>query len=49
MRIIKKASRLTGIQQYIEEYLEEAEVLSESIFVHELPAEDLITANFASD
>lgn len=45
----KKASRLTGIHQYIEDYLEEAGVSSTSIFVHELPAEDLITANFASE
>ena len=45
----KKASRLTGIHQYVEDYLEEAGVSSTSIFVHELPAEDLITANFASE
>ena len=45
----KKASRLTGIHQYVEDYLEEAEISSASIFVHELPAEDLITANFASE
>lgn len=45
----KKASRLTGIHQYIEGYLEEVGVTTTSIFVHELPAEDLITANFASE
>ncbi len=43
----KKASRLTGIHHYIESYLEEAGISSASIFIHELPAEDLITANFA--
>ncbi|KGR75086.1 NADPH-dependent FMN reductase [Ureibacillus sinduriensis] len=45
----KKSSRLTGIHRYIENYLEEAGISSASIFIHELPAEDLITANFASE
>ena len=45
----KKESRLTGIHRYIENYLEGAEISSSSIYVHELPAEDLISANFSSE
>lgn len=45
----KLASRLTGIHRYIEGYLEEAGISSTSVYIHELPAEDLITANFASE
>lgn len=45
---VKKNSRLTGVQQYIEQYFENANIKTEAILVHELPAEDLITANFSS-
>lgn len=45
---ISKTSRLTGIHEYIEAYLIKAQIQTKSIFVHELPAQDLITANFAS-
>ncbi|RHW36796.1 FMN reductase (NADPH) [Lysinibacillus yapensis] len=44
---VKKDSRLTGIHQYIEKYLENVKVATQSIFVYELPAEDLITGNFS--
>lgn len=43
-----KQSRLTGIHQYIEDSLTKGQVQVQSIFVHELPAQDLILANFAS-
>lgn len=42
-------SRLTGIQQYIEEQLNKQGISHNVIQVHQLPAEDLITANFASE
>lgn len=42
-------SRLTGIQQYIEALLDKQGISHEEIQVHQLPAEDLITANYASD
>ncbi|MEK3765905.1 MULTISPECIES: NADPH-dependent FMN reductase [unclassified Solibacillus] len=42
------SSRLTGIQQYIESVLDKDGISYETIQVHELPAKDLITANFAS-
>ncbi|HWK23533.1 MAG TPA: NADPH-dependent FMN reductase [Ureibacillus sp.] len=45
----KKVSRLTGIHYYIQDFLEKEGISTSSIFVHELPAEDLITANFASE
>ncbi|QCR33381.1 NADPH-dependent FMN reductase [Lysinibacillus sp. SGAir0095] len=45
----KRASRLTGIHEYIENYLEVAGISAESIYIHELPADDLITANFSSE
>lgn len=42
-------SRLTGIQQYIENLLDTQGIAHETIQVHQLPAQDLITANFASE
>ncbi|WP_328220067.1 NAD(P)H-dependent oxidoreductase [Ureibacillus terrenus] len=45
----KKASRLTGIHQYVENYLKKADIQTDSIYVHELPAQDLILLNFASE
>ncbi len=44
-----KQSRLSGIHQYIVEYLSKAQIQVHSIFVHDLPANDLISANFASE
>ncbi len=41
-------SRLTGVQLEIEKLLNQHEVSYEKIIVHRLPAQDLITANFAS-
>ncbi|MBD8033991.1 NADPH-dependent FMN reductase [Solibacillus merdavium] len=43
------SSRLTGIQQYIETLLDAQGITHETIQVHQLPAQDLITANFASE
>lgn len=45
----KKQSRLSGVQQYILDYFTKAQVQVQSIFVHDLPAEDLIKANFSSE
>lgn len=42
-------SRLTGVQQSIESLLEQYGISHETIQVHQLPAEDLITANYASE
>jgi FMN reductase len=42
-------SRLTAIQQRVEGFFEKEAIDFHSIYVHELPAEDLITANFKSD
>lgn len=42
------ASRLTGVQEQIEKLLKQQSVEVETLFVHQLPAEDLIRANFAS-
>lgn len=42
-------SRLTGIQQVIEQLLTKDGIKSEVIHVHQLPAVDLITANYASE
>lgn len=42
------SSRLIGVQLEIEKLLIEHNVAYESIIVHQLPAHDLITANFAS-
>ncbi|RID83674.1 FMN reductase (NADPH) [Peribacillus asahii] len=44
-----KKSRLTAIQQKVERFFEQEEIDFHSIYVHELPATDLITANFASE
>lgn len=43
------ASRLTGVQQYIEKLLTESGIDHEQILVHQLNAQDLITANYASE
>jgi FMN reductase len=42
-------SRLTGIQQVIGQLLTKDGISYEVIHVHQLPAEDLITANYASE
>lgn len=42
------SSRLTGIEQELEKLLDENKVAHEKIVVHQLPAQDLITANFTS-
>lgn len=44
-----KKSRLTGIQQKVEGFFEKEKITFHSIYIHELPAEDLIKANFASE
>lgn len=41
-------SRLTGVQLEIEKLLNQNEVSFEKIIVHQLPAQELITANFTS-
>ena len=41
-------SRLTGVQQELEKLLIQHKVTFEKVIVHQLPAQDLITANFAS-
>ena len=41
-------SRVTGIHQHVERFLEQEDIGYHSIYVHELPADDLLTANFAS-
>lgn len=41
-------SRLTGVQQSIESLLDQYGITHETIQVHQLPAQDLITANYAS-
>ena len=43
------SSRLTGVQQHIETFLENQGISNEVIQVHQLPAVDLITANFSSE
>lgn len=43
-----KQSRLTGIQNMVEYFFEEADFAFNTIYVHDLPAEDLIRTNFAS-
>ncbi|MEH6995779.1 NAD(P)H-dependent oxidoreductase, partial [Neobacillus drentensis] len=42
-------SRLTAIQQRVEGFFENEAIAFQSFYVHELPAEDLITANFNSE
>ena len=44
-----KQSRLTAIQQKVEEFFEQEGIIFHSNYVHELPAADLIRANFASE
>ncbi|MFB5281089.1 NADPH-dependent FMN reductase [Peribacillus sp. Hz7] len=44
-----KKSRLTAIQQKVERFFEQEAIDFHSLYVHELPATDLITANFASE
>ena len=43
------ASRLTGVENYIAETLVGKGIEVETIQVHQLPAEDLITANYESE
>lgn len=43
-----KQSRLTGVHQYIETNLALEKVVTQSVYVHELPAQELLTANFES-
>lgn len=45
---IGKGSRLTGIQNKVERYFEAENLAFDSIYVQDLPAEDLINANFSS-
>jgi FMN reductase len=42
-------SRLTAIQHRVEDFFENEAIAFQSIYVHELPAEDLIAANFNSE
>jgi len=44
-----RVSRLSAVHQYVDLIFTEAGFQTQSIYVHELPARDLITANFASD
>ena len=44
-----KQSRVTAVEQFVGEFLKGNNVKTEVITVHELPAKDLITANFASE
>lgn len=43
-----RSSRVTGIHERVEQFLEQEGMEYHSIYVHELPADDLLTANFAS-
>ncbi|WP_433595921.1 NADPH-dependent FMN reductase [Lysinibacillus xylanilyticus] len=42
-------SRVTAIHEKVEKYLKAQGMVVHTNYVHELPAEDLITANFASE
>lgn len=42
-------SRVTAIHEKVENYLKAQGIVVHTNYVHELPAEDLITANFASE
>lgn len=42
-------SRLTGVQQQAEQALQAQGIDTEILYVHQLPAEDLILANFGSE
>ncbi|OMD93561.1 NADPH-dependent FMN reductase [Paenibacillus odorifer] len=44
-----RKSRLTAIHQQVERFLTQEGICHHSIYVHELPADDLLTANFASE
>lgn len=44
-----RKSRVTAIHQQVERWLEQEGISHRSIYVHELPATDLLTANFASE
>lgn len=44
-----KRSRLIGIWDKVESFFNQEGIISETIFVHELPADDLISANFNSE
>lgn len=44
-----KNSRLTGVHHRVERFFEQEGSEYDSIYVHELPAEDLITANFSGE
>ena len=41
-------SRLTGVHQEVERFIKQEAIAYESIYIHELPAEDLIAANYNS-
>lgn len=41
-------SRLTGVQQEVESKLQQQGIFTDILYVHQLPAQDLILANFAS-
>lgn len=42
-------SRLTGVQHEVERQLQERGIETETLFVHQLPSNDLILANFGSE
>lgn len=42
-------SRLTGVQNEVEQQLKNRGIETEILYVHQLPADDLILANFASE
>lgn len=42
-------SRLTGVQQQVERALQAQGIETDVLYVHQLPAEDLILANFGSE
>ncbi len=44
-----RTSRVTAVEQFIADFFNVNEVKTDVITVHELPAEDLITANFLSE
>ena len=44
-----KQSRVTAVEQFVGQFLKDNNVKTEVITVHELPAQDLITANYASE
>lgn len=44
-----RKSRVTAVHQQVEKLLGQEDIGHHSIYVHELPATDLLTANFASE